>query len=92
MISAPPFLMAPGADAAVVTPCREAATLFQPGERIDPSPRDAGHAKGLCNSCPFIAECLEWALDTGELYGVWGGTTAYERRALLRKRGKSSAG
>ena len=37
----------------------------------------------LCRACPVIRECLGYALDTGQEYGVWGGRTARERRALL---------
>jgi WhiB family redox-sensing transcriptional regulator len=35
-------------------------------------------------------ECLEWALDTDEQFGVWGGTTPRERRRLKRIRRKSA--
>ena len=30
------------------------------------------------------AECLEWALDSGEPFGIWGGHTAKERKKLRR--------
>ncbi|WP_037677179.1 WhiB family transcriptional regulator, partial [Streptomyces afghaniensis] len=29
--------------------------------------------------------CLQWALDTGQSIGVWGGTSETERRALKRR-------
>ena len=38
-----------------------------------------------CRRCPVIATCLAYALDTGQEYGVWGGQTERERRALLAK-------
>ncbi|MDQ0490161.1 hypothetical protein QO019_005042 [Streptomyces thermodiastaticus] len=30
-------------------------------------------------------QCLEWALETGQSIGVWGGTSETERRALKRR-------
>ncbi|MFE9045667.1 WhiB family transcriptional regulator [Streptomyces sp. NPDC007818] len=43
-------------------------------------------AKALCAGCPVRAECLAYALDERVEYGVWGGMTERERRALLRRR------
>jgi WhiB family redox-sensing transcriptional regulator len=40
-------------------------------------------AKRVCRSCPVIAECLAYALDHGDRYGVWGGLSWRERRKLL---------
>lgn len=45
-------------------------------------------AKRVCARCPVRSECLEEALSRNERYGVWGGLSERERRALLR----SSAG
>lgn len=42
-------------------------------------------AKRVCRACPVIAECLAYALDQGEEYGIWGGTSANERRVLAGK-------
>jgi WhiB family redox-sensing transcriptional regulator len=43
-------------------------------------------AKQVCMSCPVIAECLADALDNRTEFGVWGGMTERERRALLKRR------
>ncbi len=43
-------------------------------------------AKAMCKGCPVMAECLADALDNGTEFGVWGGMTERERRALLRRR------
>ena len=43
-------------------------------------------AKAVCGACPVRAECLAEALDNEIEWGVWGGLTERERRALLRKR------
>jgi WhiB family redox-sensing transcriptional regulator len=43
-------------------------------------------AKRLCDECPVLAECLAEALDNNLQWGIWGGMTERERRALLRRR------
>ncbi|GAB3265028.1 WhiB family transcriptional regulator [Kineosporia babensis] len=43
-------------------------------------------AKLVCMSCPVRTECLSDALDHKIEFGVWGGMTERERRALLRRR------
>jgi hypothetical protein len=43
------------------------------------SPRDA---KRVCYGCPVRQECLQYALETNQMYGVWGGLTEHERRNL----------
>jgi hypothetical protein len=43
-------------------------------------------AKAICNSCPFITQCLEYALTDQYLVGIWGGTTEQQRRAIRQKR------
>ena len=43
-------------------------------------------AKAICMSCVVRTECLADALDNRIEFGVWGGMTERERRALLRRR------
>ena len=43
-------------------------------------------AKAVCLGCPVRTECLADALDNRIEFGVWGGMTERERRALLRRR------
>ncbi|MGH3996322.1 MAG: WhiB family transcriptional regulator [Pseudonocardiaceae bacterium] len=42
--------------------------------------------KKVCARCPVRVECLEWAMDTVEAFGIFGGLTVLERRKLRRKR------
>ena len=43
-------------------------------------------AKAICGGCPVRTECLADSLDNEIEFGVWGGMTERERRALLRRR------
>jgi WhiB family redox-sensing transcriptional regulator len=43
-------------------------------------------AKAVCLGCPVRTECLSDALDNQVEFGVWGGMTERERRALLKRR------
>jgi WhiB family transcriptional regulator, redox-sensing transcriptional regulator len=40
----------------------------------------------VCEGCPVRSQCLEHALANGEKFGLWGGHTESERRALRRSR------
>jgi WhiB family redox-sensing transcriptional regulator len=41
-------------------------------------------ARRVCAACEVRAQCLVWALDHGEIHGVWGGVTGRARRGLRR--------
>ena len=43
-------------------------------------------AKKVCRDCAVQPQCLEFALRTNQDYGVWGGCTEDERRAIRRSR------
>jgi WhiB family redox-sensing transcriptional regulator len=53
--------------------------------------KSSATAKHLCQLCPVKAECLEEALTEGRDFGVWGGTTERERRALRRNMKEAAA-
>lgn len=40
-------------------------------------------ARTICDGCEVQVECLEFALDTKQAHGIWGGATERERRNLL---------
>ncbi len=67
------------ADAACAS-CADAVNFFPTrGE----SARDA---KAVCAACPVREPCLEFALATRMRFGVWGGLSERERRAVIRER------
>jgi WhiB family redox-sensing transcriptional regulator len=39
-------------------------------------------AKSICAQCPVKAECLAFALENGERFGIFGGLSERERRRL----------
>ena len=47
-------------------------------------------AKKVCRGCEVRAECLEYALEHDERFGIWGGLSERERRRLKREAGLSA--
>ena len=43
-------------------------------------------AKTICRECLVREECLEFAITTGEKFGIWGGMSERERRRVRRER------
>jgi WhiB family transcriptional regulator, redox-sensing transcriptional regulator len=43
-------------------------------------------AKAICRECQVRVECLEFAITTGEKFGIWGGMSERERRKVRRDR------
>jgi WhiB family transcriptional regulator, redox-sensing transcriptional regulator len=43
-------------------------------------------AKEVCRGCVVREECLQYALENGEKFGIWGGLSERERRRLRRRR------
>ncbi len=44
---------------------------------------NANRAKEICSTCPVQEECLQFALNTNQQYGIWGGC---DRRDLDNQR------
>lgn len=55
-------------------------------ERKDDRERREVKAKAICQVCPVQSDCLEFALEIREPYGIWGGLTETERRQVLARR------
>ncbi len=46
------------------------------------TPREA---KRICGRCEVKDECLTYALDHNERFGIWGGLSERERRKIQRR-------
>ncbi|MER7923139.1 MULTISPECIES: WhiB family transcriptional regulator [unclassified Streptomyces] len=58
--------------------------LFFPLSSTGPALRQELAAKRVCLRCPVIRQCLDWAMGSGQVHGVWGGTSERERAELHR--------
>lgn len=62
-----------------------AACKDEPGMTFFPQTKaETEAALAICAICPVVDECLDHAVATNERFGVWGGTTEKQRRALAR--------
>ena len=48
-------------------------------------------AKAVCQGCVVREDCLEYALQNGEKFGIWGGLSERERRRIRRQRALARA-
>jgi WhiB family redox-sensing transcriptional regulator len=62
--------------------CRgeDAVHFFTPGADA------VARAKAVCRRCPVASDCLDYALDVNEPFGIWGGLTEAERARVARHR------
>jgi WhiB family redox-sensing transcriptional regulator len=68
--------------------CRGLDTeLFFPG-RGEAAPE----AAAACASCPVRTECRTYAVESRQLFGIWGGTSERQRRRLRAERASSIGG
>ena len=51
-------------------------------------PNDKYEAKNLCFSCPVRKECLQWALEHRQIWGIWGGKDDFDIRRTLSVSGE----
>lgn len=72
--------------------CREHDNVVFFGEEgeseLEKQAREA-HAKSICQRCPVAEPCLEFAMETNQKYGIWGGLTDKERASLKRRRARA---
>ncbi|WP_406191427.1 MULTISPECIES: WhiB family transcriptional regulator [unclassified Streptomyces] len=61
------------------------SVFFSPGaERGSARRAREATAKEVCAGCPVQLPCAEFAVSTGQRYGVWGGLTESERNRVPR--------
>lgn len=56
------------------------------------TPEEMRAAKEFCRKCPVREACLEFALETRQDNGVWGGASEKERRRIRKQRRLARAG
>jgi WhiB family redox-sensing transcriptional regulator len=59
--------------------------LFFPVGSSGPSIDQINKAKKVCARCSVRDQCLDYALETNQDSGIWGGLTEDERRAMKRR-------
>ena len=59
--------------------------LFFPISDSGPGREQTARAQAICAACQVRRECLAFALQTGQIHGIWGGTTEHERAAERRR-------
>jgi WhiB family redox-sensing transcriptional regulator len=63
--------------------CRdEDPELFFPVGSSGPALLQAAQARAVCAGCPVRIDCLNYAIETGQAAGVWGGVSEEERHAI----------
>ena len=66
--------------------CLEAdPELFFPVSAHGPGAGEIARAKEVCAACRVRRQCLQYALATHQVHGVWGGTTEDERQLHVRR-------
>lgn len=60
--------------------------LFYPAETGKWNKFTVKAAVQVCDRCPVIAECLKWAFEKEDAYGILGGTTPEQRTRILAER------
>jgi WhiB family redox-sensing transcriptional regulator len=54
--------------------------------------QSSASAKLICSRCPVKDECLRFALDRDEPFGIWGGTSEQDRRKMKGKQSRKRTG
>jgi WhiB family redox-sensing transcriptional regulator len=66
--------------------CRDTdPDLFFPVGTTGPAIEQIENAKAVCRMCDAQNLCLEYALDTNQDAGIWGGTSEDERRQIRKQ-------
>ena len=70
-----------------VSACRDTdPELFFPVGTTGHALTSIDHAKRVCGECRVTSQCLDFALETNQDSGIWGGLSEDERRAIRRQR------
>ncbi len=75
-----------------ITDWRESAScldsdpnLFFPVGSTGPAVKQIEMATSICTGCSVVDDCLQFALETNQESGVWGGYSEEDRRRLRKR-------
>jgi WhiB family redox-sensing transcriptional regulator len=69
-----------------VAACRDSdPNLFFPVGTTGPALDQIAEAKAICTGCLVQDDCLQYALESNQEAGVWGGYPEDERRRLRKR-------
>ncbi len=57
--------------------------LFFPVSAKGHAEYDVARARAVCHRCRVRSECLDYAVSTRQVHGIWGGLTEIERQPLF---------
>lgn len=60
--------------------------LFFPVATGEVGAQQAARAQRICDRCRVRRACLDFAMSSGQMHGIWGGTTPEERIRVRRQR------
>lgn len=76
----------PATDWQLLGSCRDAdPALFFPVGSTGPAVAQIEAAIAICATCPVTEACLQYAFESNQESGVWGGYAEDERRRLRKR-------
>lgn len=60
--------------------------LFFPISNTGAGEANVARAKALCARCRIRQQCLDYAIDSRQAHGIWGGTSEEERQLIAARR------
>lgn len=60
---------------------------FYPEMGVKGAAKQVKEMKMFCRECPVILDCLDYALENDEQFGIWGGMTPKERSKIKKNKG-----
>lgn len=62
--------------------------LWFPGRWEGPADfKTAAEARAICHQCPVRQECADYAVETNQEFGIWGGVSRRTRKQIIREQG-----
>jgi WhiB family redox-sensing transcriptional regulator len=68
-----------------IVPCHSAPDIYFVDEEVPGFLVLTKYAKSLCEECPVRNLCADYAITNVENFGVWGGTSPADRKAIRRR-------